>query len=133
VKATEAVRTHFRVRYVIPARRSGIPTFTVVAGEVHNELGFHGRVPLVCQALGSKKLLEENGLVLEKMEGPPSGLSTTVRFTYRLAGGDPAKPVQHPLWKLQGIGKAMYGNLGGGESFLRAEREAFDRGGREKE
>ncbi|MDX1983459.1 MAG: hypothetical protein SFV51_24520, partial [Bryobacteraceae bacterium] len=70
MKTSDTVREHVRIRYVVPARRQGTSRFTVVAGEVHNELGLHGRVPLVCQALASKKLLEENNLVLERREGP---------------------------------------------------------------
>src|SRR5208283_3749681 len=78
--------------YVEPARQRGDKTVRIVAGDVHRALGLKNRVPGVCQALGSNKFLDENRLQLEKMEGPPKGLGTTVVFTYRLRDAGTAKP-----------------------------------------
>jgi hypothetical protein len=89
------------------------------------------RTALVCQALKSHKFLEENHLALEKWDGPPSGMSTTVTFTYRLAGQQPAAgqpPGESPLLRLWGIGKEVFQSLGGGESFIRSEREQWGPG-----
>jgi len=100
---------------------------TVKAGEVQKAVGLQNRIANVCQALKGKKFLKENHLTLEKVEGPPSGTSTTVRFVYRLNGAAPA-PEQSPvlrLLELWGIGKELFESLGGGEAYLRNEREDF--------
>ena len=125
---TRNVRQYVRTRYIEPARCSGNLTVTVIAGEVQKGVGLQNRVPLVCQALKSKKFLKENDLILEKVEGPPSGMSTTVKFTYRLANKQEAKPAESPilrLLELRGLGKEVFASLGGGEAYLRKEREDF--------
>jgi hypothetical protein len=71
-------------RYVSDARSRGELRVTIIAGQLVRELHLQGRVPSVCSALGSKKFLAENGIALEKRDGPPSGISTTTRFTYRI-------------------------------------------------
>jgi hypothetical protein len=120
VRVREWVQNHI----VQPAKARGDRLITVTAGEVHNQLGLTNRVPVVCQALKSKRFLEANHLVLKDVTGPPSGLSTTVKFTYEIVSNDideaPKKP--HPLWDLLGIGKTVFRELGGGESFIKSER-----------
>ena len=80
---TESVRGYVKGEYIEPARRRHEVLVRVVAGEVQKALGLRQRIPLVCEALKSRKFLEENHLLLEKLEGPPSGQSKTVTFTYR--------------------------------------------------
>lgn len=121
---TAAVRRYVRERYIYPAKREGRNTFQVRVGEVHKALGFSNRVPLVCNALGSRKFLEENSLRLIKRSGPPSGQSTTVELTYELLGPKEID-VMEPLRALRGIGKEVFRELGGGEQFLREERSRF--------
>jgi len=78
--------------------------------------------------LKSRKFLYENHLVLEKCEGPPSGMSTTVVFTYRLLSDDrkaPTAPPEWPFLKLRGIAKEAFSSLGGGEAFIQQERARF--------
>ncbi len=105
----------------------------IVAGEVLKALHLPNRAPAVCQVLRGRKFLVENNLILEKQEGPPSGLSTTATFTYRLADhhetpGDQAKSD----WaSLRGIAKNTFAALGGGEAFLKSEREKFYDPGRD--
>jgi hypothetical protein len=99
----------------------------VNVGEVHKTLGMHNRVPLVCLALKSKKFLEDQGLRILSVTGPPSGQSTTVTYTYEILGtgaGSFASP--HPLIGLRGIAKEIFKKLGGGENFIRSERSKFD-------
>jgi hypothetical protein len=125
---TESSRKYAAQNYVIPARDRGDKTVRINAGEVHKALGFRQRVPAVCQALQSKKFLEENRLILEKIEGPPSGQSTRVTFTYQLHDGSPLpskKPEEDTFPKLRGIAKGIFRELGGGENFIRKERERF--------
>jgi hypothetical protein len=122
---TERVREYARRQYIEPARKHGDITVRIVAGEVHKALGLHNRVPQVCDALSSRKFLEENQLALVKPEGPPSGMSTTMTFTYRLLGGKDQQQETDPLLRLWGIGKEVFESLGGGEAFIRSERENF--------
>jgi len=125
---SDKVRRFVMEQYVRPARSRGARSFTVVAGDVHRTLGFRNRVPLVCTALKSNKFLKENRVLLKQIEGPPSGLSTTVVLTYEFEGGEVAgvKP-QNPLWELLGKGKEMFERLGGGESFIQRERQDLNR------
>ena len=85
-------------------------------------------MPLICQALKSQKFLDDNHLVLEKWEGPNSGIGRTVTYTYRLldeADRIPGLPQDDPFLRLRGIGKEVFQSLGGGEAFIRKEREEF--------
>ena len=126
---TNDIREYARAKYVEPARARHESTIRIVAGEVHKGVRLSNRVPQVCQALKSQKFLNENHLVLEKLEGPPSGLSTTVTFTYRLLDEAGQPPVIGSAdWSfggLRGIAKDVFKSLGGGEAFIRKERERF--------
>ena len=128
-KVTHAkrVRDYALREYIEPARQRGETTVTVVAGDVQRGVQLSNRVPLVCQALRSHKFLDENGLILEKWEGPRSGMSTTVIFTYRLGGrtAERDRAAEDPLMRLWGIGQEVFQGLGGGEAFIRGEREHF--------
>src|ERR1700732_3356796 len=114
---TDQIRDHARSQYIEPARRRREAVVQIVAGDVHKALGLSNRVPVVCNALSSKRFLEENRIALEGREGPPSGLSTTVRFTYRLLrenGGASRSP--SPFLGLRGVAKQVFQALGGGEA-----------------
>jgi hypothetical protein len=124
----DRVREHARLEYIEPAKRRHESTIRIVAGEVQKAVRLSNRVSLVCQALKSHKFLDENHLVLEKWDGPPSGMSTTVTFTYRLmddAGQTSSPPAEWPFLRLRGIAKDVFRSLGGGEAFIRKERENF--------
>jgi hypothetical protein len=97
----------------------------VVVGDVHRALGFRNRVPLVCMALKAQKFLNENQLILKNVEGPPSGLSTTLRLTYEIVESAAASKPENPLWNLRGAAREIFRSLGGGEAFIRKERESF--------
>lgn len=124
----DRVRNYAREHYVEPARVRKESSVRIVAGEVHKAVHLTNRVPLVCQALKSHKFLDENGLILEKWEGPPSGMSNTVAFIYRLK--DDAKVLsgqraEWPFLRLRGVAQDIFSSLGGGEAFIRNEREHF--------
>ena len=125
----ESVCKYVRREYVEPARRRGDVTIRIVAGEVHRALNLANRVPSVCDALASRKFLEENGLALESREGAPYGRSDTVAFVYRITPGrtPPPKDVQVSFLALGGIAKEVFQSLGGGEAFIRRERNRFYR------
>ena len=124
----DRVRDYARREYIEPAKARHQSSVRVVAGEVQKAVHLSNRVSLVCQALKSNKFLTENHLLLEKWEGPPSGMSTTVAFTYRMLDANPqaaTQPEEWPFKKLRGVAKEVFRGLGGGEAFLRKERENF--------
>jgi 5-methylcytosine-specific restriction enzyme B len=124
--AADRIREHLKKQFLEPARLRGEITVRIVAGDIHKGLGLRNQVPNVCQVLRSQKFLNENRLVLEKFEGPPSGLGTTATFTYRLAAEGASQQEQESLFlRLRGIAKDTFASLGGGEKFIRGEREHF--------
>jgi hypothetical protein len=123
---SERVRQHAVSTYLSPARRRRDKTFSVNVGAVHKALRLGNRVPLVCTALGSNKFLTENQVRLISKTGPPSGQSTTVTYTYEFLDRDGEKPTPADPWvALRGIAKDIFASLGGGEAFIRGERENF--------
>ncbi|MGH9600699.1 MAG: hypothetical protein ACRD27_12605 [Terracidiphilus sp.] len=130
-----------RVRYFEPARRRKESLVTLRAGDIHRELGLRNRVPNVCQVMESKLLEKEAGVKVSSRQGPPSGRGTTLTVTYAVdleaAGtGAPenrkneAKPLaDHPgvalFLALRGSGVGLYDEEGGGEAWLKRERESF--------
>jgi len=129
---TDITKQHVIEKYVKPARRRGEKTVEVRVGNVLRELGWSNRTPSVFSTLGSQPFQKEAGVELvEKRGGPASGgPSTTVRFVYRLLdGGEPVSsdkkvlPNGAGLMSLYGICKETFRQLGGGEAFLKAERD----------
>jgi hypothetical protein len=130
----ERIRQYARQNFIQPALQRGDMTVRIRAGDVHQGLNLRRQHPNVCQVLKSQKFLEGNHLSLEAEEGPPSGQSSAMVFTYRLPGFSPLQQeVAAPgsgsnllkLLELKGIGKELFASLGGGENFIRAERKAF--------
>jgi len=112
--------------YVETARRQGLDKFSINAGDVQRDTKLRNRVPLVCMALKSKKFLQANGLRLVSETGPPSGLSTTVTYTYEFIGGKLSAPGRDDAWtRLRGALRDVFAELGGGENYLRNERADF--------
>lgn len=123
---SDLIREHVCEMYLKNALRDNERTFTVNVGAVHKALALNNRVPQVCSALESRKLLQENGLRIVSKTGPPSGQSTTVTFTYEIMDctSKPASLV-NPLLGLRGVAKQLFEQLGGGENFIQAERAKF--------
>jgi hypothetical protein len=72
--------------------------------------------------------LTEHGLRIVSKTGPPSGQSTTVTFTYEIVGKkrDDVQLSRQEAWnRLRGSMKDIFGELGGGENYLRNERANF--------
>jgi len=123
---SDVIRRHAYEKYIAQARRRREKSVSINVGEVHRELGLSNRVPLVCAALGSKKFLKEHGLRLISRNGPPSGQSTTVTFTYEVVGSAPNAQSREEAWRaLRGIAKDIFASFGGGEAYLRQERANF--------
>lgn len=112
-------------QYVAAARARGLERLEIVAGDIVRDLKLNGRVPAVCSALRSKQFQFENGITLERWEGPPSGQSTTVKFIYSL-GNTPKASAASDFLALRGAGKSTYQALGGGAEFHRLEREGLE-------
>jgi hypothetical protein len=126
---SELIRRYGADEYVSAARRRGDKAFSINAGAVHRALGLNNLVPSVCNALGSRKFLTDNHLRLISRTGPPSGKSTTVTYTYEFIDtpkeGDGGSERQDAWNRLRGALKDVFAELGGGENYLRKEREQF--------
>jgi 5-methylcytosine-specific restriction enzyme B len=123
--SADSIREHAVEEYVVPARQRRDRTFSINVGEVHRTLGLNNLVPSVCSALVSKKFLMNNHLHLISKTGPPSGKSTTVTYTYEFIDAKPSSPKEDPWARLRGALTDVFAELGGGEQYLRAERENF--------
>jgi hypothetical protein len=140
---SDRIRQFAKSRYVSPAIREGKSHFLIRVKDVNNELkaeGFPSRhTPQICDALTGRKFLRENGLEIEKVEGPPSGQSPTVVVHYRVEEPGQLQPVEgaasrkqdaaptedpteraHRLTEqIRGLLKDELAAYGGGEAFLR--------------
>jgi hypothetical protein len=126
-KTADRIRAYGREKYVVPARNRQLHRFSIRTGDVVRELKLHDRVRGVCTALKGGPFLESNGLRLVDESGPPSGQSTTVVYTYEFIEPD-ASSVQpnRDTWReLRGRLKDVFASFGGGEVYLRGEREGF--------
>ena len=133
MRPVDHIRAHVLESYIDPARSRGDETITVVAKDVLRVLKLRGdNAPSVCSALRAGKFCKENALELIRVDGPPSKQSTTTRFTYRILAsssvGDEG-PERNAIWDLLGSGKETFAALGGGEHWLKREREAFHESG----
>jgi 5-methylcytosine-specific restriction enzyme B len=74
------VRNHCDRKYVEPARRRGDQFVVIRAGDVHGEMGYRARYPLVCSAIGTKVFEERSRVERVAVEGPLNGANTMFRF-----------------------------------------------------
>ena len=139
--STDRVRRTAAEQYIAPARRRSETSVKIHSGVfgkflVQNNILPPNRFPIICNALKSGKFLKENHLVLEEIQGPPSGRSSTVTFVYKVDPVPPTGPHSslapdtsspNSFLNLRGILKATYRQLGGAEKFHRHERESWDR------
>jgi len=134
MKPTE-ITTEFAIKsYVEPARSHGEATVRIRVGTIQKELGWTNRTPSIYSTLCSHPFQREAGLeLLEKRGGPASGgPSTTVEFIYRVldSRGSPSAsetiiPNGEGMLELYGILADAYRQLGGGEQYLKGEREGL--------
>jgi hypothetical protein len=129
VKTAEDIRDYTLRTYIEPARRRGESIVQIRSGDVGKQMHLSSdKMPNICMALRTRKFQAENGLVLEKLEGPPKKMSSTVVFTFRLleTGANPIEStVENAFLKVRGIAKEAFQRLGGGEEFLKQERKHF--------
>lgn len=130
--------------YVQPSLRAGRGTFAISVRELMDRLkpeGFPVRNwPQICTALQAEKFLRGKGLEIERVEGPPSGQSSTVVVHYRVSrqgvgetagrgaerGDEPGsghsesaeERARRLTERLFGVLKEEIGELGGAEAFV---------------
>jgi hypothetical protein len=124
----DAIRLFAEREYIQSARRRGLNRVQIRVGDVHKALKLKNRVPNVSSALRSRIFLEKNHLEIEEESGPPSGMGTRTTFTYRLLHEkEPhiATAQGAGFERLRGLLKEALDSLGGGEAFLRRERNRF--------
>jgi len=130
---SETVLQFVRANYVHPARQRGSRIVEVKAGDIHNGLRWSRRVPLVCSALSSQKFQSAVGVrLIETKDAPPSGLSTRTTYRYEILEQetpsglqDDPPPPKRGLLAAYGVAAHLYRQVGGGDAFVKAERENF--------
>ena len=143
IKQSDRVRKIVIRRFVEPAVEAGSSTLSIRAGDVlkHAEATEdfpRGRTPLICNVLQSKKLLDEAGLEIESIDGPPSRQSRRVVVHYRVADPTraqrksdavvetPAERAHRLTERLRGLMKDEIAMHGGAEAFIRWVRSDED-------
>jgi len=122
----DKIRLYGEEKYVLLARQQKLNRFSIRVGDIVRDLKLTGRAPAVCSALKTNEFLEKNDLKLVDATGPKSGQSTTVVYTYEFKNSHNAAPPAEDSWtRLRGALKDVFSELGGGESYLRAERSNF--------
>jgi hypothetical protein len=76
------VRRHCKEKLIDPARSRGEKQIAIRAGDIHKEMGYQSRMPLVCAALGAKKFEEIAGVERISLTGPSNGANAI--FTFRI-------------------------------------------------
>jgi hypothetical protein len=79
---SDRVRDYVKRKYVDPAKKDDEKSLSIRAGDIHKELGFSRRIPVVCSALRSRKFQKNCDIELSYIDGHNNTTSTT--FTYRL-------------------------------------------------
>ncbi len=134
-RLTDRIRSYVISEYVVPARKQGKRKLSVSVRDVRSGLAKHesmrGKSVVICQALQSKKFMDESAMVVESIDGPPSKKSTTVVMHYELVGQQPQasgpeseitspeKWAAEMVGKLFGLLKDEMAEYGGGEAYLR--------------
>ena len=149
VRQSDRIRELVAEHYVQPALKKGDLRLSIRVRDVLRDAEAfpdfpRGRTPLICEVLQGKKLLRENGLEIESVEGPPSLQSRTVVVHYRRSGSTvrlrtssdvqtsaaiaetPAEWAKRLTDKLRGLLKNELAEYGGAEGFIRWTRDEDD-------
>lgn len=76
----DEVRAYCGKQIIEPARQRGDREVRIRAGDIHQDLNYKNRVPLVCSALGATVFEDEFGVRRVAVEGPLNGANTIFRF-----------------------------------------------------
>lgn len=77
----DEVRAFCGKNIIEPARSRGEGEVQIRAGDVHHDLGYKNRLPLVCSALGAAIFEEQYRVYRLAVEGPLNGANTLFRFS----------------------------------------------------
>lgn len=132
---SEQIRQLAKENYVDPAIRTGQREFSISVRGILELLppGFpRNHTPQICSSIQTAKFLNQNGLRIVRVEGPPSGQSTSVVVHYSVAGrsttsskqpeasrSDAAERAQRLTNGLKGLLRDEIGEYGGAEKFVR--------------
>jgi len=139
---SDKVRALVQAKYVKPALSAGKQRFSVAVRDLIPDLvaqGFPpGNTPQICTAPRKESFLREHGIEIESIDGPPSKMSTSVVFHFKVANSHLAtrrgheqdsdaapsaetseKRARRLSEKLRGLLKEELAEYGGGEAFLR--------------
>ena len=142
---SKKIRDLAQTKYVNPAILAGKQEFSIrvrdILGDLHTEGISGGHTPQICSAIRTSKFLRENGLEIERIEGPPSKMSPTVVVRYRIANRSarenlnevqaeenrleasreetPEEWAHRLTGKIRGLLKEELEEFGGGEAFIR--------------
>jgi len=152
---SDRIRLLVSERYVQPAMKLGSERLSIrvkdILKDVAGDPSARGRTPVICEVLQGQKLLRENDLEIEGVEGPPSRQSTTVVVHYRILhpgvhkgrwAGDakgeemvnattirqesPKERARRLTNKMAGLLKDEMAAYGGGDAFMRWIRSDDD-------
>jgi hypothetical protein len=141
---SELIRRRAWERYIAPQIQKGVKLIELPIKPLMKELESEGFPPnhprQFCTALQKRSFLQEKNLVLNRVDGPPSGTSTTVvlHFSYRgdrsdsdreWPGDSAAERAKPAMDKLYGLMKEEIAAHGGAEAFIRWVRSDDDEDG----
>jgi 5-methylcytosine-specific restriction enzyme B len=78
----DEVRQFCKDNIIEQARRNGKNQVEIRAGDIHKDMGYRNRMPLVCAALGAKKFEEMACVERLSITGPSNGANAI--FTFRI-------------------------------------------------
>ena len=133
--SSQQIRQRAVSRFIEPARSKGLTRFQLPIKLLMRELESEGfpknRPAQFCAAVQKEQFRDEQGFEIERVDGPPSGKSTTVVFYCKFKGtakpeprlvqGDetPAERAFRVTENLRGLLKEEIAAFGGAEAYLR--------------
>ena len=79
----DRIRQYVLEKKITPARQQDRLNVTIVAGEIHAEMGLENRIPAVCGALDAEKFLDYASIRLIERRGPRQGSKAEWVFALR--------------------------------------------------
>ena len=79
----DGIREFADEHYIQPARERGDRQFTIRAGDLHDDMGLHARLPAVSAALGANKFEDAYAVRRVSIEGPLNGANCLLTFEIR--------------------------------------------------
>ena len=80
MRYADEVRQYCKVKLIDPARTRGETQIAIRAGDIHEDMGYQSRMPLICAALGAKKFEEFAGVERISLTGPSNGANAIFTF-----------------------------------------------------